>query len=324
MRVLVASASTADDRKTLAAVEALGKAGAHVCVGSDSDGAQSLRSPYCRERVRYPSPAEDMEGFVAALRDRDDHDVLLPLCDYTTVPVSYFGIERAPVAAYESLSLAHDKQRLLKLAQGIGLDVPETHCPRDLDEVRSLAPSLGYPCVLKPRMGSAAIGVRYPESAQELVTLYRESGARHDLVFDDRRPLIQAYVPGEVHDVCALFCRGEPRALLTQHRLLMSPRRGGSGVHNETTWEPELVEKAVALLRALRWHGPAQVEFRGGVLMEVNARFWGTLELSIRAGINFPLLACRLVIDGDIDAIRDYRVGLRQRWSDHRPPVGSR
>jgi len=323
MRVLVASASTADDRKTLAAVRALGQAGVHVSVGGDRFVSDPFRSRFCRKRVRYPNPAEDMEQFVRALRERGDHDVLLPLCDYTTVPVSYYGIKRAPVPAYESLSVAHDKEQLLQLARSIGLGVPETHCPHDEDEVRGLAPHLRYPCVLKPRKGAAAIGVRYPDSPDELVALYRESGTKHDLVFDERRPLIQEYVPGEVHDVCALFCRGEPRAVLTQRRLLMSPRRGGSGVYNETTWDPELAEKAVALLRALRWHGPAQVEFRGGVLMEVNARFWGTLELAIRAGINFPLLACRMVVEGGIEPVHDYRVGLRQRWADHRPPTVS-
>ena len=164
MRVLVATAGSADDRKALATVEALGKAGVHVSVGSDNIDAESLRSPYCRERVAYASPAEEMDRFVAAVRERDEHDVLLPLCDYTTVPVSYYGIKRTPVPAYESLSVAHDKQQLLRLAQSVGLKVPATHCPRDVDEVRSLAADLRYPCVLIPRMGSAEIGVHYPES----------------------------------------------------------------------------------------------------------------------------------------------------------------
>jgi predicted ATP-grasp superfamily ATP-dependent carboligase len=71
------------------------------------------------------------------------------------------------------------------------------------------------------------------------------------------------------------------------------------------------------LLETLRWHGPAQVEFkidsRDGTarLMEVNGRFWGTLDLSIQAGINFPLM----VIDGDIDPNFEYKVGLRYRWA---------
>ena len=75
------------------------------------------------------------------------------------------------------------------------------------------------------------------------------------------------------------------------------------------------------LLEALRWHGPAQVEFkidsRNGTarLMEVNGRFWGTLDLSIQAGMNFPLMACKMAIDGDIDPSFEYKIGLQYRWA---------
>ena len=100
----------------------------------------------------------------------------------------------------------------------------------------------------------------------------------------------------------------------------MYPPRGGIGILNETTYEPALRDQAIMLLEALRWHGPAQVEFkidsRDGTarLMEVNGRFWGTLDLSIQAGMNFPLMACKMAIDGDIDQSFEYKVGLRYRW----------
>jgi hypothetical protein len=100
----------------------------------------------------------------------------------------------------------------------------------------------------------------------------------------------------------------------------MHPRSGGFGIENMTTDQPELRELAIELLKAMHWHGPAQVEFkidsRDGVakLMEVNGRFWGTLDLSIQAGVNFPLLACRMAVDGDIDPAFEYLVGLRYIW----------
>ena len=69
---------------------------------------------------------------------------------------------------------------------------------------------------------------------------------------------------------------------------------------NETTDEPELRNQAIRLLEALQWHRPAQVVFKvdphygSATLMEVNGRFWGTMDISIQAGVNFPLLACRM------------------------------
>lgn len=49
-------------------------------------------------------------------------------------------------------------------------------------------------------------------------------------------------------------------------------------------------------------------------LMEVNGRFWGSLQLAIDAGVDFPAL---LVAASD-NAVRstdgNYRVGVRSRW----------
>jgi predicted ATP-grasp superfamily ATP-dependent carboligase len=139
-------------------------------------------------------------------------------------------------------------------------------------------------------------------------------------VFDGSLPLLQEYVPGEIVDACLLFCRGKPRAGLTQRRILMAPAEGGLGTYNETTRDPELMEQAVALLGALDWHGPAQVEFKRDArdgrlrLMEVNPRFWGTLDLSIQAGIDFPYLTALAALQGDIEECFDYQVGMRFRW----------
>lgn len=50
------------------------------------------------------------------------------------------------------------------------------------------------------------------------------------------------------------------------------------------------------------------------VLMEVNGRFWGSLQLAIDSGVDFPrlLLACA---DGDgPSAPAPYTTGVRNRW----------
>jgi predicted ATP-grasp superfamily ATP-dependent carboligase len=136
----------------------------------------------------------------------------------------------------------------------------------------------------------------------------------------DRRQLIQEFVPGEVHDACFLFCHGSAIAALTQRRLKMYPSQGGQGTYNETTNNSAVRDRAQKLLEALRWHGPAQVEFRvdprDGVpkLMEINGRFWGTLALSVVAGVDFPWLTCQMGLGKDLDSTHTYRTGLKYRW----------
>jgi len=47
--------------------------------------------------------------------------------------------------------------------------------------------------------------------------------------------------------------------------------------------------------------------------MEVNARFWGSLQLAIDAGIDFPYLVYQLA-RGQRPVVGPYRVGVKSRW----------
>ena len=83
---------------------------------------------------------------------------------------------------------------------------------------------------------------------------------------------------------------------------------------------PEVMELGLRLLSAMGWQGVAAVEFlvdqRDGIpkLMEVNPRFWGTLSLSILAGVDFPMLLHRMAMEGDIDPLNEYRADMVCQW----------
>ncbi len=73
-------------------------------------------------------------------------------------------------------------------------------------------------------------------------------------------------------------------------------------------------------MKSLRWTGVAHVEFkidprdRKPKLLEVNPRFWGSLQLAVESGIDFPFLLFRLAMEGDIEPVMDYNAGVRCRW----------
>jgi hypothetical protein len=50
------------------------------------------------------------------------------------------------------------------------------------------------------------------------------------------------------------------------------------------------------------------------LLIEVNGRFWGSLQLAIDAGVDFPYLLCQLAMGRDIEAPVAYQVGVKSRW----------
>jgi predicted ATP-grasp superfamily ATP-dependent carboligase len=50
-------------------------------------------------------------------------------------------------------------------------------------------------------------------------------------------------------------------------------------------------------------------------LMEINPKFWGSLDLSIAAGVEFPWLAVQAALGEPVDETFPYPVGLRFRWT---------
>ena len=74
------------------------------------------------------------------------------------------------------------------------------------------------------------------------------------------------------------------------------------------------------LLGPLGWHGVAMMEFKQdrrtgrAFLMEVNGRFWGSLDLAVQAGVDFPYLSHQLALGEPIETPQTYQVGVRSRW----------
>src|SRR5690606_30931719 len=49
-------------------------------------------------------------------------------------------------------------------------------------------------------------------------------------------------------------------------------------------------------------------------LMEVNGRFWGSLQLAVDAGVDFPRLLVDAATGRQPSPVHEYRFGVRSRW----------
>jgi predicted ATP-grasp superfamily ATP-dependent carboligase len=133
-------------------------------------------------------------------------------------------------------------------------------------------------------------------------------------------PVIQRFVAGQGKGVFTVCDHGRPVAWFAHERLRdIRPSGSGSSLRRSVPVDPRLRARAERLLEAMRWHGPAMVEFRDdGVntpwLMEVNGRFWGSLQLSIDAGCDFPRLWVDLLAGRPVVPPGDYRAGVTVRW----------
>ena len=313
-------------KNALAAVRDIGSKGinVHTCGPPTRNKVASL-SKYSSGYSLYTSPNDNVDRFLIDIKrilSSREYEMIIPIGVDTTIPISYNKEElseyaRVPVADYEILENAHDKYKTIEIARSVGVPVPETSIVsgESIEEE-----SFEYPLVIKARKGAAGSGTRYITSEDDFSKVVREfNQKKSDGIFDYERPMVQEYIPGDLMDVCVLFNRGRPRAALAQRRVITYPPSGGVGIVNETVEDPELIELALKLLKRMNWHGVAQVEFKkdgNGVprLMEINPKFWGTLELSIAAGLNFQYMLYRMTMDGDIEPNFSYERNLQIWW----------
>jgi predicted ATP-grasp superfamily ATP-dependent carboligase len=319
-----------DERPALAVTRSLGRRGIEVLVGAESKRSLASSSKYCAGRVEYPSPYHEPVGFSRFLRDlarRRHIDVLIPITDVTTYIVARHKAEleggvRLPIPDFSAFDFVSDKWKLLKHAQETGMAIPRTHFLRGAEGLGEVLGKLQYPVVVKParsrvltESGWMRTQVRYADSETELTRLYRENASL-------RLPsLIQERINGPGIGLFLLFDRGHLVTTFSHRRLREKPPSGGvSTLCESIAVDPRLKSQAVDLFEALGWHGVAMVEYKldresgEPLLMEVNGRFWGSLQLAIAAGVDFPYLLYRLAVDGCVEAPAAYTIGVRNRW----------
>jgi predicted ATP-grasp superfamily ATP-dependent carboligase len=319
-----------NQRSTLALTRALGREGISVTVAEEELPCLSSQSKYCSRKVAYRSPSSNPNEFVEdILKELESHayDLLIPMTDLTAFLVSenkekLSQVTHIPLPAKEIFQKACDKAEALHLAQENGIPIPRTYFLKGFDEIENLSSSLAYPVVIKPRRsnffagnGWVHVGVDYAYSAEELIF---KCNRQNELL---PPPLIQERITGPGSGVFALFNRGKPKAVFFHRRLRERPPSGGVSVLSESIpVDPVMKRYAICVLEKLGWHGVAMVEFKWDrkdhqpKLMEINPRFWGSLQLSIDSGVNFPYLLYRMSMEGDVESVWDYKVGVKTRW----------
>ena len=110
------------------------------------------------------------------------------------------------------------------------------------------------------------------------------------------------------------------RALFTHKRLREYPLSGGPSTLRESVHNVQMEKIAVDLMKACEWHGVAMVEFKlhqvtkKPYLIEVNPRFWGSINHAIASGVDFPYLLYKMAVDGDVPPVLDYKIGIKTRF----------
>lgn len=310
--------------KTVAAVRSLGRRGFFVGVGERTLLSPAFFSRYCSRRFLHPSPARNPSGFLDAL-ERElrirRYDVVLPM-EFSTQLLLSRNRERLetwarlPVPDADLCLRANDKGWVTRQAMRLGIEVPATVFPAGPDEASRMADRLPYPVLVKPRTSSGGRGIRRANRPEEFLYAYASVHARFPV------PIVQEELSAGgtgLGVACLLNFSSRPCASFAYRRLREYPAGGGPSTLRESVLDPELVRLSETLLSSIGWTGVAMVEFRTDPrdgrpkLLEVNPRFWGSLNHAIVCGVDFPHLLYRLAVEGDLPVQGPYRAGVRTR-----------
>lgn len=132
--------------------------------------------------------------------------------------------------------------------------------------------------------------------------------------------LVQRLLTGRREAVSFLYAGGEIRARFAQWALRTRPLIGGESIVRQSIAVPaDIGRDAEALVREIDLEGYSEVEFRrddAGVpyLMEINPRLSASVEVAVRAGVDFPYLVYQWARGEQLAPPTPYRTG---GWMRH-------
>jgi predicted ATP-grasp superfamily ATP-dependent carboligase len=249
-------------------------------------------------------------------------------CFLVTDAANEFGIRKrlknALIPGKKNWERFRDKGETFKLARKLGVPMPKTWI------MKSYADDWDYPVRLKPTRSSGSRGSRRIESKWEMKQVAPALLEKYGKL------LVQEDVKKKTTvGVELLYNRGKLRAVFQHKRIREYPTSGGPSTMRVSVKYRKTRELAEKLMKKTKWHGVAMVEFgitsKGPVLFEVNPRWWGSLALAIKSGVNFPKLYRDIIVEGDVEPVTKYRTGVvckyllfgdMQHFSERRNPWG--
>jgi len=318
----------AGQRSALAVVRSLGRHVELTVFTADADeAALAGESRYSHQYLICPSAENQPDLFVEWLEQTQlkyQFDLVLPVTEITSQLIllnqTRLNHIPTPFPQYEQVMQLADKSRLVKLAESLGLNCPASQHFQNLSELdRS---KVSYPCVLKPFQSrlfrdnkwiNTVVGI--VRNSNELDTYLTKNTYLNFSGF-----MLQKFIPGHGAGIFCLYNQGKAVTFFAHKRLREKPPQGGVSVLSESqAVDQNLREFAEKILNAVAWHGVAMVEFRidtqgKAYLMEINTRFWGSLQLSIDSGLDFPWLLTAQSLNLTHSVPTHYKIGQRLRW----------
>jgi biotin carboxylase len=318
-----------DTRAGLCIARTLGAQGYRVAVAAQADGASGMRTRYAAARAWLPPAARDFEAYadgVVSFAARVDADTILTSTDTGTAALdarreALAGVARPALAEPGPFALASSKAATIDLAQELGVPVPRSHAVHSAGEGEDVIEHIGLPAVLKP----SSSWLRRGSGGERLGPVYLESKAQATAavarVTETGEPaLLQELATGRRETVKLFRVDGRVVGRLAMLVERCWPPLGGSSCMRVTIDPPsDVLAYAELIVDAAGLDGYSEVEFRRDgrgrpLLMEINPRLSQSVEVAVRAGVDFPRMQLEWARGGSVPEVHTYAVGHRVGW----------
>jgi FAD-dependent urate hydroxylase len=324
-------------RQALVTTRTLGEMGLRVTAAESSDlshprfGVPTFASRWSGRDDLLPSYHDDPTEYAQVLLDlvgAHPTRVLIPSMDGSIAALRPWrsSFERQGVAlalaSDAALAVANDKQLTLAVAAEFGISYPRSVVIECLEDTRSALAEVGYPAVIKPTQSwvanaefSARVTAKTVLDVSEALAFVQQLNE-----IGSSTAVVQQLASGSREAVSVFYAHGKVWARFAQVAHRTTPALGGVSVARESIPMPvELESAALALVRALDLEGYCEVEFRRDasgrpLLMEINARLSGSLEVAVRSGVPFPALLWQWASGEPLSPVSGYRPGVKMRY----------
>lgn len=319
MRALVVEQG--NSRGALAAVRALHAAGWFVGVAAPRSSGLASRSARCSARHDVPAAHDGLDDFIDAVNHAiasRGYEVVFGAGEAEVLGLSLRREEVAAVVPYgshDSVVTVIDKVGLDRIARAAGFMTPEAVDPTTISGARD-------PYVVKARFHARPDSTGSPPRIDTNV-MWGGDAVRHrvwQIAARGAEPYVQRFHGGALLAYTAVTGRdnmvvGECMQVATH---IWPPHAGASCRSMTIEVDAAIAARAQRMFNELGWFGLAELQFIGPasgepLLIDLNARFYGSLALALAAGANLPALWGALAVGDPVRRVRA-QPGVRYQW----------
>lgn len=217
-------------------------------------------------------------------------NVLLPIHFWATKLVSKYKrvFESLNIkilaSSIESLDIANNKLELSKFLKTHSIPGPITI------GTNIITKNLVYPLLYKPLDEAGGNGIKLIKNKEEWDV--------HSKIIQNEKFILQQYIKGYDIDCSILSLKGQILSFTIQKAYIPSSKLYSPALGVEFLYNDKVYKIVKKLIKSLNWTGVAHIDLRYDQIkkkfkvIEINPRYWGSVEASNKVGVNFPYLYC--------------------------------